>query len=235
MDLAVKTRETLGKGVKALRKEGLIPAELYGHGLKNTHLSVSVKDFAKVFKEAGTNTVVTLLVEKEKRPALIYDVVRDALTSEVAHVDFYQVRMDQKIRTKVPLEFVGEAPAVKEKGAILNRSMSEIEVEALPQDLPRSLTVDLSVLNDLNKSIYVRDIKVAKEVRVLVGEGTAIATATPPLAEEEKVEAPVADVTAVKVETEEKKAERQAEKADKGEKGEKTEKAPEKGGKSDTK
>lgn len=227
----MRKREKFGKQVKALRKEGLIPAELYGRGLLNAHLSVAEKDFAKVFKEAGTNTVVTLLIENEKKPALIYEVMHDALTGEVAHIDFYQVKMDEKIRAKVPLTFVGEAPATKEKGAILNKSMADIEVEALPQDLPRSLAVDLALLDDINKSVYVRDLVVPKGVKVLVGEGTAIATATPPAPkEEEKVVEEVApDVSAVKVEVEEKKAERQAEKA------EITEKTKEKTDKPDTK
>ena len=222
MDLAVTKREKFGRQTKALRAEGLIPAELYGHGLANIHLSVPVKEFAKVFKEAGTNTVVTLLVEKDKRPALIYDVVHDAITDEVAHIDFYQVRMDEKIKAKVPLEFTGEALAVKEKGAILNKSMSEIEVEALPQDLPHKLLVDLTALDDVNKSIYVRDLAVPKGVKVLIEEDTAVATATPPAPkEEEKVEEAPVDVSAVKVEGEEKKAERAAEKAEKTEKTEK--------------
>jgi large subunit ribosomal protein L25 len=223
MDLAAKTRQKLGKGVKALRKEGFVPAELYGHGLANMHLSLAAKEFNKVFKEAGTNTVVTLLIDKDKKPAIIHDVMRDALTDEIAHVDFYQVRMDEKIKAKVPLEFIGIAPAIKTLGAVINRSMAELEVEALPTDLPHRLTVDLSVLDELNKSVYVRDIKVPKGVKILIEEETAVATATPPLKEEEKVEVPV-DVTAVKVETEEKKAERVAEKGEKAEKTDKAEK-----------
>ncbi|MGC9968558.1 MAG: 50S ribosomal protein L25 [Minisyncoccia bacterium] len=234
MDLAVQKREKFGRQTKALRAEGLIPAELYGHGLANIHLSVPVKDFTKVFKEAGMNTVVTLLVEKDKRPALIYEVMHDAITGEVAHVDFYQVRMDEKIKAKVPLEFTGEAPAVKEKGAILNKSMSEVEVEALPQDLPHKLLVDLAALDDVNKSIYVRDLVVPKGVEVLIEENTAVATATPPAPKEEEkvVEEPVVDVSAVKVEGEEKKAERAAEKV---EKTGKTEKAEGRAEKADTK
>jgi large subunit ribosomal protein L25 len=224
MDLAVKTREKLGKGVKVLRKEGLIPAELYGHGLANIHLSVPAKDFAKVFKAAGKSTLVTLLIDKDKKSAIIHNVSRDALSGDVAHVDFYQVRMDEKIKAKVPLEFLHDAPAVKEKGAVINKSMTTIEVEALPQDLPHSLSIDLSVLDDLNKSIYVSDLKLPKGVKVLIGGETAIATATPP-APEEVVVAPVLDVAEVKVETEEKKAERAAVKATK------EEKTPEKPGK----
>ena len=222
MDLAVQKREKFGKQVNALRRAGAIPAELYGHGIPNVHLSVAAKEFAKIFKAAGMNTVVTLVgagtgaAAKTKTPALIYDVVRDPLTGEFDHIDFYQVKMDEKIEAKVPLTFIGEAPAVREKGAVLNKSMSEIEVEAFPQDLPHSLEVDLSILTEIDQSIYVRDIKAPKGVKVLVDEATAVATATPPAPKEEEEPAePAVDVSAVKVETEEKKAERQAEKGDK--------------------
>jgi len=211
MDLTVKSREITGKKVRTLRREGLVPAELYGHGLQNLHLSVSAKEFGKVLKEAGTTTVVTLLLSTEKKPAIIHDVKHNYLTGEVEHVDFYQVRMDEKLKTKVPLEFIGEAPAVKEKQAVINKSMSEIEVEALPQNLPHKLIVDLSLLDDLNKSVYVRDIVIPKGVEVLIDMDTAVVTAVPQAAEE-VVEAPIVDVTDVKVETEEKKAERTAEK-----------------------
>jgi large subunit ribosomal protein L25 len=229
MDLTVKPRTKIGKGVKALRKEGFIPAELYGHGLPNAHLAVSVKEFAKVFKAAGTSTIVTLVTDKDKKPAIIHDVVRDAVSDEVAHIDFYQVRMDEKITAKVPLEFTGEAPAVKTKGAVINKAMTEIEVEALPNDLPHNLTIDITSLDDLNKTIYVKDIKAPKGVTILVDGETAVVSATPP-AQEEVAEAPAVDVADVKVETEEKKAERAAEKAEKGDKSEKAEKAGDKGG-----
>lgn len=215
MDLVVQTREKFGKAVKSLRRDGFVPAELYGCGIGNLHLSVGAREFTKVFKEAGTNTVLNLLVDKEKRPAIIHDVAHDYLTGEVTHVDFYQVRMDEKITAKIPLEFLGEASAVKEKGGVLNRSLSEVEVEALPKDLPHRLSINLAPLDDLNKSIYVKDIDMPPGVRVLVGDETVVATVTPPRAEE-KIEAPV-EVGEVKVETEEKKAEREAGKAEGGE------------------
>ena len=125
--------------------------------------------------------------------------------------------MDEKIKTRVPLEFVGEAPAVKTAGAVINKAMSEIEVEALPQNLPHSLIVDLSQLDAIDKSIYVRDLTIPKGVTVLLDPETAVATAVT-MAPEEVVEAPAADVTEVKVETEEKKAERAAVKSEKEEK-----------------
>jgi large subunit ribosomal protein L25 len=207
MDLSVQTREMEGKKVNAIRKDGLIPAELYGHGIENVHLVVPVKEFAKVFKEAGENTVVTLLNGKEKMPVMIHGIQRDYLTGEVAAIDFYKVKMDEKITAGIPLEFVGESPAVREKAAVINKSMTELEVEAFPQDMPRRFEVNLALLDDIDKTIYVRDIVVPKGVTVLIDENTAIATATPPMKEEEVV--PVAaDVTEVKVEAEEKVAAR---------------------------
>ncbi len=215
MDLTVELRDKFGKQVKQLRKSGVIPAELYGKAQENKHLSVSAKEFSRVFKEAGTNTVVNLQAGKEKIAALIHSVVRNYVSGDVDHVDFYRVRMDEKITAKIPLEFTGEAPAVKEKSGILNKAMSEIEVEALPADLPHRLSVDLSTLDDLNKSVYVRDIKVPKGVELLVGPETVIATVTPQL-EEEVVAAPM-DVADIKVEAEEKVAERAEKKEAAGE------------------
>jgi large subunit ribosomal protein L25 len=215
MDLSVQTRDILGKKVKALRSEGFIPAELYGHGFENIHLSLPAKEFNKVLKAAGSTTVLTLLLGKEKKSAMIHDVARHPVTSEVVHVDLHQVRMDELVKAYVPLEFIGDAPAIKEKGAVINKGMSEIEVEAFPQDLPHSLTIDLSSLDDFGKTIYVKDIKRPKGVTFLIDADTAIVTATEP-APEEVVE-PVAevDVSAVIVETEEKKAEREAQKSPK--------------------
>ena len=163
MDLAVTERVVFGKKVKALRKQGIIPAELYGHDVPNVHLSVSARDFAKVYKEAGENTVVMLAIGAQQHPAIIHHVERHYISGEPAHIDFYQVRMDEKITAHVPIEFTGDSAAVRDKGAVINRSMTEIEVEALPNDLPRHLTVDLSLLDDINKTIYVRDIGCRRE------------------------------------------------------------------------
>jgi len=217
MDLSVQTRDVLGKKVNSLRKQGLIPAELYGHGFANVHLALPVKEFNKVFKLAGSTTLVTLLLGKESKSAMIHEVARDAVTSEVIHVDFHQVRMDELVKAHVPLEFIGESPLVKGGTAVVNKAMSEIEVEAFPQHLPHSITVDLSALDELDKSIYVKDLKVAKDVTILVDGETAVATATPPAAEEVAAPVEVVDVSAIATEGEEKKAERDAEKATKEE------------------
>lgn len=175
-----------------MRKQGLIPAELYGRGISNEHIAVPVKEFVKVLKSAGENTVINVMIDGKPRPALIYEVDKDPLTGAFLNVDFYQVRMDEQIQTEVPVVFIGDAPAVKEFGGILIKAMQEIKVEALPMNLPRQIDVSLAGLDALNKSIYVRDLKQIEGVKFLVGPDTVIVTVKEPTVEEEKVEAPAA-------------------------------------------
>ncbi len=205
MELTVQKREIIGKTVKLLRRKGFIPAELYGHGLENIHLSVPAKEFSKLFKEAGESTIINLNLENKKLPVLIHDVSVDHLSDRISHIDFYQIRMGEKITISVPLEFIGEAPAVREKEGILVRAMQEVEVEALPADLPRSIEVNLDELSEIGMSIYVKDLRVAKGVEILVEPETVVATVTEPVKEE--VEEKPITVEEIKVEGEEKKEE----------------------------
>ena len=205
MELTVQKREIFGKKVNSLRRESLIPAELYGHGLENIHLSVPAKDFSKLFKEAGESTIINLNLENKKLPVLIHEVSVDPLSDKIIHIDFYQVRMDEKITTSVPLEFIGEASAVKEKEGVLVKAMQELEIRALPADLPHNFKVELDKLSDIGMSIYVKDLEIPKGVEVLVEPETVIATIKEQ-AKEEVEEKPIT-VEEVKVEGEEKKKE----------------------------
>lgn len=209
MELTVQKREILGKKIKSLRRDGLIPAELYGHGFENIHLSVPAKDFSKIFKEAGESTIINLIVGNGKFPVLVHDVGFDSLNDKINHIDFYAVRMDEKITAAVPLEFVGEAPAVKEKGGVLIKAVKEIEVETLPADLPHNIAVDVASLSDIGSVIRVGDLKISHKVKLLVDSETVIATIIEQAAEEAAPEIKVEDV---KVEGEEKKKEKEKEK-----------------------
>ncbi|MEE8131893.1 MAG: 50S ribosomal protein L25 [Candidatus Paceibacterota bacterium] len=227
MELTVQKREIFGKKVKELRKQDLIPAELYGHGFENLHLSVPAKDFSRIFNEAGESTIIKLKVEggdgKEKGSelnVLVHDIQKNVLTDEISHIDFYQVRMDEKIKAAVPLEFIGEAPAVKEKGGVLIKSVHEIEVEVLPADLPHNIPVNLDELDDIGKNIHMKDIKIDEKVKVLIEPETVIATVIEPIKEEEKVEE--VSVEEVEVEGEEAK-EGRVERKEEGKKEEKKE------------
>jgi large subunit ribosomal protein L25 len=206
MELKVQIR-TDKQSPSSLREKGLVPCELYGRGFSNQSLTVLGKDFIKVFKEAGENTIINLREDKESWPVLVYDVQKDPLTGAIRHVDFYRVTMTEKIKSMVPLEFTGESIVVKEKRGVLNRAMNEIEVEALPADLPHRIEVDTNLLLEIDQSIYVRDLVVSPKVKLLVDQDTVVASAVP-LQAEEVVVKPI-DVSEVKAETDEKKAERE--------------------------
>jgi large subunit ribosomal protein L25 len=206
MELVAQMRTQFGREVKQVREKGLVPAELYGHGIKNEHVSIVKKEFIRVYKKAGESTLIDLVLDAKKHPVLIHDVQHNPITDEIESVDFYQVRLDQKIRLKVPVSFIGEAPAVKEKGGVLVKALSEVEVEALPAELPHQIEVDLKALTEIGSSFAVGQIKVPASVRVLVDPSFVIATITARITEEEEAKlAAAADVSTIKTEGEEKK------------------------------
>jgi len=177
VDLQVKTRNIFGKKVKKLRQQGLIPAELYGHQIANKHLSVSQKEFKKIYQaEKEQASLINLITEdNQKIPVLIKEVGIDALTREILNIDFYQVKTGENVRVKIPIHFIGEAPATK-KGFVLVKVLDEIEIESLPQNIPQHFEIDLSSLNELGQSIYVKDVKTKKEVKILNDPEAVIAT-----------------------------------------------------------
>ena len=194
MELIAQKRNIFGKSVSRLRKNGLIPAELYGHDIENIHLSLPRKEFSEVFKRAGENEIINLVIDDKKIPALIHETQVNSLTDEVIHVDLYQIKMTEKITVNVPLEFINDAPAVKEKDGVLVKAMHEIKIEALPGNLCHSIKVDLSSLDDIGKSIYVNNLFIPSEVKVLVDLQTVVATIA------EKAEEEVAPAEEVKIE-----------------------------------
>ncbi len=147
-----------------------MPAVLYGKGKKAVSLEINHRDFRRALKEAGETTVIKLKVEggdqkgKEKN-VLIYDVEKDPLTERFTHVDFYEVRMDEKMTAFVPLVFVGEAPAAKVGGTLV-KNKQEIEVRALPKDLPREIEIEISGLATFEDRIFAKDIKAIDGVEI---------------------------------------------------------------------
>lgn len=201
-ELSAQNRNVLGRGVKKLRRDGYLPAVLYGKGQESLSLQVPVKDFGKVFKEAGESTLVYVNVDGKIYPTIIHDVSRDSLTDDILHADFYKVRLDEKIKTNVSVVFIGESPAVKDSGGIFVRNVNELEVEALPQDLPHEITVDISPLKNFGDQILVKDIDLGANVKVEADADTIVATVQEPMSEEElkaSLEAPTAGVEEVEV------------------------------------
>ncbi len=210
IQINISPRTTFGKKTKALRKEGIIPGEIFGHGFANEHVSVSAKEFEHVYKKAGQNTVISLVKNSgEKIPALITGLHRDTIKNEIMSVDFYHVRKDEKIKTKIPIEYTGEEIVAK-TGYLLVKVLDEIEIEALPDKIPHSFTVDVSNLSQIGQNISISDLTVPEEVKILIAKDAIIATVTEKeeeIPEPPKEEAPTEQEEKKEAEGEEKKEE----------------------------
>ena len=210
MNLSVKNREKVGsKVLTRFRKEGQVPAVMYGHGETPEMFWVSALAFGKLFSVAGQNSIINLSPEKGKGAnVIVHDVQLDPLSNRFTHIDFFQVRMDEELETHIPLEFVNESPAVKEHGGILVRTLEEVLVSCLPKDLPHTLLVDLSLIKTFEDHIQVKDLKLPNGVKVLAEDETTIALVEAPRTDaemealDEKVEVDVTKVEGVTKEEE---------------------------------
>ena len=183
--LKVEKRKLTGRKVKRLRLEGLIPANVYGKKVKSEALQVAIKDFEKVFEKAGETGIVELAEGKETRPVLIHDVQIHAVTNEPIHVDFMQVDLKEKVTATVQVEVEGESPAEKSGIGTLVQQLHEIEVEALPADLPEKFVVDASKLEEVDQAILVKDLDYDKaKVEVKTDAESIVAKVEPPQKEE---------------------------------------------------
>ncbi len=190
LELKAEIREITGKRVKWLRWQGLVPAVLYGKDLDPTLLQIEAQAMYKVIREAGTHQLISLQVGQEKpRMTLARDIQRDVIKHDYLHVDFYAVKMDQKVTAQVPLVFEGIAPATIDLGGILTHGLNEIEVECLPSDLIAAIKVNLEGLVDFHISISVTDLVVPSSITILSDPDSMVAKVEAPrLVEEEEEE-----------------------------------------------
>ncbi|OGH10784.1 MAG: hypothetical protein A3B38_03725 [Candidatus Levybacteria bacterium RIFCSPLOWO2_01_FULL_36_13] len=164
--LKVEKRKILGKKVKKLRRDGITPGNVYGKEVKSTAVQAPTKEFMDVYKESGETTLVDLDLEGKTIPVLIQNVYKD-FRGNVLHADFFQVNLKEKVKANVPLEFVGEPKAVVEKIGILMEITNEVEVEALPSDLPENIQVNVEYLAQIDEQIAVSDLKAPEGVTIL--------------------------------------------------------------------
>lgn len=176
-----------------LRKEGMIPAIVYGHGKSTEHLAVSYSLFDKAFRKAGESTLINLVSEGKSKNVIIQDVQRHYLTGKYIHVDFYEVSMTEKMHATVQLEFVGVSDAVKASSGTLVTVLHEVEVECLPADLPHNIEVDISVLKTFEDAIHVKDLKVSDKVEILTPHEEIVAKVNPPRDVEAELAAPIVE------------------------------------------
>lgn len=216
LSLSAKIRKDLGKKVKVLRKKGILPGVLYGPKIETRPLEIDLKEFEKIYKEAGESSLISLEIDKKKFLVLIHEVKLDPLTEKPTHVDFYQPRLEEEVEAMVPLVFEGEAPAVKDLGGTLVKNISEVEVKALPQNLPHEIKVNIDRLKTFEDNISIKDLIISKEVKILKEPKEVVAAVSPPEKVEEELEKPieekVEEVEKVEEKVEEKEEEEEKEK-----------------------
>lgn len=203
LHLEAEKREVFGKKLNIGRKQGKLPAVFYGKGKETISLFVDLKEFGKIWKKAGETTIVELKKNgKKMADVLIHDIAVDPVSDIPVHVDFYAVEMDKPIKAKIPLVFEGTAPAVKELGGMLVKVMHEVEVEALPNNLPHEIKIDLSKLVAIGDHIIVKDIEISATVKIISGLEEVIVLSEIP---KEEVEQPTITIDQIEVEKKGKK------------------------------
>lgn len=166
LSLEVAARKVLGKDVKKLRREGILPANIYGKDVNSESVQVPLKEFETVFKEAGETGLVDLKLDSKVTPVLIHNLQTDYLGKPL-HADFYVVNLKEKVKATVPLELVGEPKAVTDKIGLLMSLLSEVEVEALPESLPEKLELNVEHLAAIDEQATIADIKAPEGVTIL--------------------------------------------------------------------
>lgn len=214
-------RAIFKRKLKRLRKEGVLPANVYGKNIKSVAVQVDYNSFSETLKKAGETNIVFLQINSEKnpRPVLIHNVQTDSLSDKFLHVDFYQVDLKEKVRAEIPIQLKGEAPAVHEKKGMLLSLLDEVDVEALPSELPDKLDLDISTLVNVGQELKIKDLEIPKNVDLLASKELVIV----------KIE-PLVTKEAEELEKEEKEAQEalKAQAEEKKEEGEEEEEASEK-------
>lgn len=178
LTLTVQRREMLGKRVRRLRREGKIPANIFGRGRDSRAVEVEALALKHMLAKHGGSRIIQLQLDGTSEAALIRHVQHDPRSGAIQHVDFLHVDMREKIRAKVPVHLTGEAPAVKQHGGVLLHVSDAIEVECLPSNLPERLELDVSGMENLDDTLFVRDIPIPAGVTLLAEADEAVAKVT---------------------------------------------------------
>ena len=176
IELRATSREILGKKVRFLRHQGIIPLHLFGHNVESIALQCDEAQLKRVLAQAGKTRLISLRLDKGKKPrnVVVREVQRDMRTDGLLHVDLYQIKMTEKIRVEVPVVVVGEAPALKSKENMLLKELNSLTVECLPNEIPDNLKVDLSSLTERDQAIRVENVILGKEVAILNDPGLVV-------------------------------------------------------------
>jgi len=214
LKLKADRRDVLGKKNRFLRRQGKTPAHLFGHSLESLALQCDTAELKKIVAYAGETRLISLKVEGDKDPKRVFlrEIQRDILSRQLLHVDFYQVRMEEKMTMDVPIVLVGEAPAMKGKNRMLSHGINELSIECLPEKVPPQIEIDISVLIELEQPIYVKDIILDPEITVHTDPEQLVVKVTEVVVKVEEEAVPVAAEEAAAVAEGEAQAEEGGEK-----------------------
>jgi len=185
--LSAKIRKDTGRKTAILKNSGRIPAIVYGHKIKNVLIDVDAKEFQKVYRQAGENSLIELDLDKEKKIVLIHDFQKDSVTDKFIHIDFFETSAKEEVEVKVHLAFEGTALAVKDLGGTLVKNISEILVKALPQNLPHEIKVSIDGLKTFEDRILVKDLVLPNNVKILAKQEDIIVSVLAPAKVEEEL------------------------------------------------
>ena len=186
--IKAEKRQQIGGDFDELRQTGILPAVLYGEGIKESIiLQVKEKEFEKAFQEAGESSLLSLEVDNKKYDVLIHQHAKDPVSGKFLHIDFFKPSTKKKIEAEVPLEFVGEAPAVQDLAGTLVTELSSVHVKGLAHQLPRAIIIDLSGLKTFEDRVLIKDLKIQEGVEILRAPGEIVAHVAEPR-KEEKIE-----------------------------------------------
>ncbi|MCX7956144.1 MAG: 50S ribosomal protein L25 [Patescibacteria group bacterium] len=157
--LSANIRNLKGKKTKKLRKQGIIPANIYGSDFKSLSISVNLKDFFKVYKTSKETGIVYLEVDKKEIPVLIKNVQKHPITDQIIHIDFRKIDLKKKLETEVPIKIVGQSEAVNQKGGVLLIQSNSIKIEAFPEDIPQEIEIDITKLKEIGQEIKISDLQ----------------------------------------------------------------------------
>ena len=168
LTLTATSRDVFGKKTRFLRRQGVTPTHLFGHNIKSLALECHTAELMQILAQAGTTTLLNLKIDGEKRPrkVLVREVQKDVFGRELLHVDFYQVKLTEKIKADIPIVLTGEAPALKLRGRFLMQTLDSLSVECLPEKLPPEVRVDLNSLEEVEQAIHVKDLELDHDVTV---------------------------------------------------------------------
>lgn len=190
----------VGRKVSRLRREGLLPANVFGKKVKSQAIAVAMKDFKEVFAKAGETGLINLVIEDkgkaDERAVLVSNLQLDPVSDLVLHVDFHQVDLKEKVTAEIPVEVVGESPAEKQGLGTVVQYVHEVEIEALPTDLPENFVIDATALAEVDQAVFVKDLKFDKEKIEIKTDLESIIVKVEPPQKEEVIETPVAETPA---------------------------------------